>query len=75
MQVSCRFEFMTINAEIRLPGQANYTAAQYQIALMADELPNTVCIAVPPVVCAHMSCICRSPDYRITLSFSLTAVF
>ncbi|KAF8837242.1 polyketide synthase [Paxillus ammoniavirescens] len=31
-------------------GQANYTAAQYQIALIADELPNTVCIAVPPVL-------------------------
>ncbi|KAH7886699.1 hypothetical protein F5I97DRAFT_2059038 [Phlebopus sp. FC_14] len=31
-------------------GQANYTAAQYQLALIADELPNTVCVAVPPVL-------------------------
>ncbi|KIJ24979.1 hypothetical protein M422DRAFT_216980 [Sphaerobolus stellatus SS14] len=31
-------------------GQANYTAAQYQLALLADGLPNTVCVAVPPIL-------------------------
>ncbi|GJJ08177.1 putative secondary metabolism biosyntheticenzyme [Clathrus columnatus] len=31
-------------------GQTNYTAAQYQLALMVDGLPNTVCVVVPPVL-------------------------
>ncbi|GJJ10578.1 putative PKSNRPS-like protein biosyntheticcluster [Clathrus columnatus] len=31
-------------------GQTNYTAAQYQLAAMVKELPNTVCVAVPPVL-------------------------
>lgn len=45
-----------------LPGQANYVAAQYQLALAAEELPNTVCITVPPVVCAFGLRICCFPD-------------
>ncbi|GJJ08186.1 Type I Iterative PKS [Clathrus columnatus] len=33
-----------------LSGQTNYTAAQYQLALMVDGLPNTVCVVIPPVL-------------------------